>query len=97
MRGKNTAMADGNDKTGGRIILVPTPLGNLGDITKRALAAFETADTVCCEDTRVTGKLLAALGISKRLERLDEAAITARAAEVVARAAAGEVDRKSVV
>ena len=91
MRGKNTAMADGNDKTGGRIILVPTPLGNLGDITKRALAAFETADTVCCEDTRVTGKLLAALGISKRLERLDEAAITARAAEVVARAVAGEV------
>lgn len=90
-RGKNTAMTDGHSEAKqGRIILVPTPLGNLGDITRRALEAFEAADTVCCEDTRVTGRLLAALGISKRLERLDEAAISARADEVVARAAAGE-------
>ena len=85
-------MADGrNDMKQGKIILVPTPLGNLGDITRRALEAFEAADVVCCEDTRVTGKLLAAFGISKRLERLDETAITVRAEEIVVRAAAGEV------
>ena len=75
----------------GRIILVPTPIGNLGDMTRRGVEAFSAADVVCCEDTRVTGKLLAALGISKRLERLDEAAISVRADDIVARAAAGEV------
>lgn len=42
----------------------------------RAVEALRTADVVCCEDTRVTGKLLAALGIEgKRLERMDEATI----------------------
>ena len=83
---------DGYGETGrGRIILVPTPIGNLGDMTRRGIEAFSAADVVCCEDTRVTGKLLAALGISKRLERLDEAAISVRADEIVARAAAGEV------
>lgn len=78
-------------REGGRIILVPTPIGNLGDITRRGLEAFAAADTVCCEDTRVTGKLLHAYGISKRLERLDEASIGVRGAEIVARAAGGEV------
>ncbi|MBQ3386221.1 MAG: 16S rRNA (cytidine(1402)-2'-O)-methyltransferase [Eggerthellaceae bacterium] len=83
---------DGYGETGrGRIILVPTPIGNLGDMTRRGIEAFSAADVVCCEDTRVTGKLLAALGISKRLERLDEAAISVRAGEIVARAAAGEI------
>ena len=85
-------MADGQSEAKqGKLVLVPTPLGNLGDITRRACEAFEAADVVCCEDTRVTGKLLAALGISRRLERLDETAITARAEEIVARVAAGEV------
>lgn len=81
----------GRGARAGRLILVPTPIGNLGDITRRALDAFAGADVVCCEDTRVTGKLLTAYGISKRLERLDEASITARGPEIVARAAAGEV------
>lgn len=80
-----------NGARAGKLVLVPTPIGNLGDITRRAMEAFEACDTVCCEDTRVTGKLLSALGISKRLERLDEASITVRGSEVVARAAAGEV------
>ena len=76
----------------GKLIIVPTPLGNLGDMTLRALEALRAADTVCAEDTRVTGKLLAALGVEgKRLERLDENVIGERAAEITARIIAGEV------
>ena len=75
----------------GRLVVVPTPLGNLGDMTERALAALRDADTVCAEDTRVTGKLLAAFGIKKRLERLDEALVAQRAAGVVERVMGGEV------
>lgn len=75
----------------GKLVVVPTPIGNLGDMTARALDALRAADVVCAEDTRVTGKLLAAFGISKRLERLDEALIGARAGGVVERVLAGEV------
>lgn len=75
----------------GRIILCPTPLGNLGDMTERTRRALEGADVVCAEDTRVTGRLLAALGIEKRLERLDEATMAARADALVERVLAGEV------
>lgn len=75
----------------GRLIIVPTPLGNLGDMTERALAALRDADVVCAEDTRVTGKLLAAFSIKKRLERLDEALASQRAAEIVRRVLDGEI------
>lgn len=75
----------------GKLIIIPTPLGNLGDVTKRTLLAFESCDTMCCEDTRVTGKLLAALGVEKRLERLDEATVSKRAGEIVRRVLDGEV------
>ena len=75
----------------GKLIICPTPIGNLGDMSERALAALREADVVCAEDTRVTGKLLAAFGIEKRLERLDEELMGTRAADVVDRVAAGEV------
>lgn len=75
----------------GKLIICPTPIGNLGDMTERALDALRTADVVCAEDTRVTGKLLAAFRIEKRLERLDEALIGERTAALVDRVAAGEV------
>ncbi len=75
----------------GKLIICPTPIGNLGDMPQRALDALSGADVVCAEDTRVTGKLLAAFGIEKRFERLDEALIGARAEDIVARVAAGEV------
>ena len=75
----------------GKLIICPTPIGNLGDMTERALEALRTADVVCAEDTRVTGKLLAAYRIEKRLERLDEALIGERAASLVERVGAGEV------
>ena len=49
----------------GRLWVVATPLGNLGDITLRAKEAIATCDLVACEDTRVTGGLLRHLSISK--------------------------------
>lgn len=76
----------------GKLVICPTPLGNLGDMPPRALEALRGADVVCAEDTRVTGKLLVALGIEgKRLERLDENVIGQRAERIVERVRAGEV------
>jgi len=51
---------------------VATPIGNLGDLSPRALAAFREADAVVCEDTRVTGGLLARHGIAVTLSPLHE-------------------------
>jgi 16S rRNA (cytidine1402-2'-O)-methyltransferase len=48
----------------GKLLLVPTPLGNLGDITFRALESLKTADLILAEDTRTTSKLLAHYGIA---------------------------------
>jgi len=55
----------------GRLVLVGTPIGNLGDLSPRALAALRTADVIACEDTRVTRKLLTHAEITgKRLVAL---------------------------
>ncbi len=75
----------------GKLIVCPTPLGNLGDISERVLASLREADVVCSEDTRVTGKLLASFDIKKPLERLDEAVLGDRAEAVIQRIADGEV------
>ncbi len=72
------------------LVLVPTPLGNLGDISARAVATLRAADLVLCEDTRVAQRLLAALGISARLATLHEHNEDARIAEVLARLGAGQ-------
>jgi len=47
----------------GTLYVLATPIGNLADITARALAAFGVADVVCAEDTRVTGQLLKSYGL----------------------------------
>lgn len=54
------------------LYIVATPIGNLGDVTRRAVDVLSRCDAVACEDTRVTGKLLKHLGISKPLWRYDD-------------------------
>ena len=54
------------------LYIVATPIGNLGDVTRRAIDVLSRCDAVACEDTRVTGKLLKHLGISRPLWRYDD-------------------------
>lgn len=76
--------------TAGRLYIVGTPIGNLGDLAPRAAEAFRAANAICCEDTRVTAKLLAHLELSRPLIRCDENVIAARAPEIVERVLSGE-------
>ncbi len=55
-----------------RLVLVPTPIGNLADVTLRALEVLKEAEVVACEDTRRTAKLLRHYGIVTPLVRLDQ-------------------------
>jgi 16S rRNA (cytidine1402-2'-O)-methyltransferase len=75
----------------GRLVVCPTPIGNLDDITLRVLAALHEADVVACEDTRRTKKLLARHGIDARLEPYHEHNERRRAHELVRRIERGEV------
>lgn len=54
------------------LYIVATPIGNLGDITLRAIDVLRRCDVIACEDTRVTGKLLKHLGIETRMQRYDD-------------------------
>ena len=54
------------------LYVVATPIGNLADITLRALAVLQNADLICAEDTRVTARLLSAYGIQGRLVSVHE-------------------------
>ncbi len=56
----------------GILYVVPTPIGNLGDITLRALEVLKLADKIYCEDTRVTGKLMQFYDIKKPLKSLHQ-------------------------
>lgn len=75
---------------GGSLVLVGTPIGNLGDLSPRAVEALEAADLVCCEDTRRTGRLLEHAGVSgPRLRRVDEHTETEAIGDVCELLAAG--------
>ena len=54
------------------LYIVATPIGNLGDVTLRAIETLRGVSAVACEDTRVTARLLNHLGISKRMIRYDD-------------------------
>jgi 16S rRNA (cytidine1402-2'-O)-methyltransferase len=75
----------------GRLIVCPTPIGNLGDVTLRVLAALGEADAVACEDTRHTRVLLERYGLTAPLVSFHEHNEAARARELVARIREGAV------
>ncbi|MBL8696873.1 MAG: 16S rRNA (cytidine(1402)-2'-O)-methyltransferase [Alphaproteobacteria bacterium] len=88
---RETIGGPGPSKLPAGLYLVATPIGNLGDISRRAVATLERADRIAAEDTRTTRKLLAALGVpARRLERYDDHADDAARARLVAAIAAGE-------
>ncbi len=75
----------------GRLVVCPTPIGNLEDITLRVLAALRDADVIACEDTRHTQGLLKRHGIEAKLVSYHEHNERSRAAELVERLRGGEV------
>jgi 16S rRNA (cytidine1402-2'-O)-methyltransferase len=77
--------------TGGRLVVCPTPIGNLEDVTLRVLAALRDADVVACEDTRRTRVLLERYGVQASLVSYHEHNERERAAELVERMLSGEV------
>jgi 16S rRNA (cytidine1402-2'-O)-methyltransferase len=74
----------------GRLVVCPTPIGNLEDVTLRVLSALREADVVACEDTRRTRVLLDRFGVRARLVSYHEHNEEARARELVQRMRGGE-------
>jgi 16S rRNA (cytidine1402-2'-O)-methyltransferase len=75
----------------GRLVVCPTPIGNLEDVTLRVLSALREADVVACEDTRRTRVLLDRYGVNARLVSYHEHNEKGRAAELVRRMREGAV------
>ena len=74
----------------GKLSIVATPIGNLGDITLRALETLKACDVIYAEDTRVISKLLARYEIKKSLQRIDAATELKKADEIITRLEVGE-------
>ena len=74
----------------GKLVVCPTPIGNLEDVTLRVLSALREADVIACEDTRHTRTLLDRYGVAAPLVSYHEHNEERRAAELVGRMQAGE-------
>ncbi len=75
----------------GRLIVCPTPIGNLSDVTLRVLEALRSADVVACEDTRRTRVLLDRYGVSAPMVSYHEHNESSRSVELVSRMRSGAV------
>jgi 16S rRNA (cytidine1402-2'-O)-methyltransferase len=75
----------------GRLVVCPTPIGNLEDVTLRVLSALRDADVVACEDTRRTRVLLDRYGVKAKTVSYHEHNEAARSSELVARMQGGAV------
>jgi len=84
-----TARAGAQRARAGTLYVVATPLGNLRDLTLRAIDVLSSVDRIAAEDTRVTATLLAHLGIATRAFAVHEHNERARAKEIVAALAGG--------
>lgn len=73
-----------------KLLIIGTPLGNLGDMPPRAVAALKSADLILCEDTRHTRKLLTHFGIDRPTDSYHEHNEDQKAATLIARIEAGE-------
>jgi 16S rRNA (cytidine1402-2'-O)-methyltransferase len=82
---------DGASAAAGRLVVCPTPIGNLEDVTLRVLASLRDADVVACEDTRRTRVLLDRYGVTGTLVSYHEHNERERAAELVAKMSRGAV------
>jgi 16S rRNA (cytidine1402-2'-O)-methyltransferase len=74
----------------GRILIIPTPIGNLEDASPRMIASMRECELLLCEDTRHTGKLLQLLGVTARLESFHEHNEQSKLDDVLARVDTGE-------
>ncbi len=82
---------DTSTVAGGRLVIVSTPIGNLGDLSPRAVDVLRVADLVCCEDTRRTRALLTHAGITgQRLLSLHARNEVERLPQVLSELAAGK-------
>lgn len=83
-------MSDVSEHPGGKLSIVATPIGNMGDLTFRALWNMKECDVIYAEDTRVVSKLLAHYGLRTSVQRLDAAMEAKKAIEVITRLERGE-------
>lgn len=77
-------------QTAGTLHIVATPIGNLGDLSARALETLKTVDAICAEDTRHTRQLLSHFGLERPLLALHQHNEDAQSAQLVRRLLAGD-------